>query len=91
MVDSEPYTITFSKKEADDLLIPTMHDALVISLYISNFLIKKIQVDIAYILQLRTLKELKKDEVQIIRHFITLVGFYRMQQTQWLQYHFWFM
>lgn len=41
LVDLEPYTITFSNKEADALL-DSHHDALVILLYIANCLIKRI-------------------------------------------------
>lgn len=77
LVESESYTINLSNKETEDLPDPH-HDALVISLNIANYLIKRILVDIGSstnILQLSALKEIKMYEVHIVGRSITLAGF----------------
>lgn len=75
--ESDSYTIFFCNKEADELPNP-YHDTVVISLYITNCLIKRSLVDkgsSANILQLNTLKEMQMDETQIIRCSVMLIGF----------------
>ncbi|KAM6593606.1 hypothetical protein CsatA_001309 [Cannabis sativa] len=70
-------TISFVDDEASDLLNPH-HDALVISLFISNCFTKRILIDngsSANILFLNALREMGIDEATIIRKSTVLVGF----------------
>ncbi|XP_060972387.1 uncharacterized protein LOC133038303 [Cannabis sativa] len=70
-------TISFTTSESTRLLNPH-HDALVISLYIANYLTKRILVDngsSANILFLSALREMGIDESKIVRKTTVLIGF----------------
>ncbi|XP_062114425.1 uncharacterized protein LOC133825511 [Humulus lupulus] len=70
-------TISFSTTESNRLLNPH-HDALVIALYIANYLTKRILIDngsSANILFLSALREMGIDESKIIKKTTILIGF----------------
>lgn len=73
----EHSTIDFSSEEASSLSHPH-HDALVISILISNCLIKRTLVDngsSTNVVFLSTLKEMQVPQSQIVKKFTTLIGF----------------
>ncbi|XP_057771003.1 uncharacterized protein LOC130990786 [Salvia miltiorrhiza] len=70
-------TISFATSESDKLLHPH-HDALVISIYIANFLTKRVLIDngsSANILFFSAYREMGLDESKLIKKAAVLVGF----------------